>query len=74
MIGDIDSLGASNLTYAEATASQTSRDWIESHVRAFDDFGGVTGLVISDQLRSAVSSPCRYEPLMQRAYGEWAAT
>lgn len=65
-------LGASDLTFVEATRTQTIEDWIGSHIRAFEYFGGVTALVVSDQLRSGVSSPCRYEPLMQRTYEEWA--
>ena len=36
------SLGASNLTYAEATWTQGLSDWIGSHTRAFAFFGGVT--------------------------------
>ena len=34
-------LGASNFTYAEATRTQRGPDWIGSHVRAFEYFGGV---------------------------------
>ena len=37
----VAALGASNLTYAEATYTQRGPDWIASHVRAFDYFGGV---------------------------------
>jgi transposase len=55
-------LGASNLTYAEATRTQTMGDFVASHVRAFEYFGGVTHIVVPDQLRSAVRVPCRYEP------------
>jgi transposase len=43
-------LGASNYTYAEATYTQGSEDWIGSHVRAFEFFGGVAGGVVPDQL------------------------
>ncbi len=35
-------LGASNYTYAEATRTQQVPDWIASHQRAFQFFGGVT--------------------------------
>ena len=35
-------LGASNYTYAEATRAQQVPDWIASHQRAFQYFGGVT--------------------------------
>mgnify|MGYP001329830489 CR=1 FL=1 len=37
-------LGASNYTYAEATATQQVPDWIASHQRAFAFFGGDRGL------------------------------
>src|SRR3989441_7197452 len=35
-------LGASNYTYAEATRTQQVPDWLASHQRAFQFFGGVT--------------------------------
>lgn len=66
-------LGASNYTYAEATLTQSSPDWIASHVRAFEFYGGVAGGVVPDQLRSGVSEPCRYEPRIQRTYAECLA-
>jgi transposase len=66
-------LGASNYTYAEATHTQSSQDWIGSHVRAFDFFGGVAGGVVPDQLKSGVTVPCRYEPGLQRTYAECLA-
>jgi transposase len=65
-------LGASNYTYAEATLTQTIPDFLASHTRALEYFGGVTALVIPDQLRTGVSHPCRYEPGVQRSYGDWA--
>jgi transposase len=65
-------LGASNYSYAEATRSQQVPDWVASHVRTFEYFGGVTSLVVCDQLRSGVSRPCRYEPVVQRNYDDLA--
>lgn len=65
-------LGASNYTFAEATRTQRSADWIGSHVRALEFFAGVPAVCVPDQLRSGVSRPCRYEPTVQRAYAEWA--
>jgi len=41
-------LGASNYSYAEATASQELENWIGSHIRAFEFFQGVPQLVIPD--------------------------
>ena len=65
-------LGASNYTYAEATRTQQVHDWIGSHERAFAFFGGVTEVVVPDQLKSGVTVPCRYEPGLQRTYEEFA--
>jgi transposase len=65
-------LGASNYTYAEATRTQQVPDWIASHQRAFQFFGGVTRAVVPDQLKSGVTRACRYEPGVQRTYEEFA--
>lgn len=65
-------LGASNYTYAEATWSQTLPDWIGSHVRAFIFFGGVSSLIVPDNLKSGVTKPCRYEPDINLTYQELA--
>src|SRR5881628_183791 len=65
-------LGASNYTYAEATRTQQVPDWVASHQRAFQFFGGVTAAIVPDQLKSGVVIPCRYEPGVQRTYDEFA--
>jgi transposase len=63
-------LGASNLTYAEATRTQTVIDFVSAHVRAFAYFGGAPKITVPDQLRSAVRVPSRYEPTIARTYAE----
>src|SRR5205823_2713663 len=65
-------LGASNYTYAEATRTQQVPDWVASHQRAFQFFGGVTEAIVPDQLKSGVVVPCRYEPGVQRTYDDFA--
>ena len=65
-------LGASNYTFAEATWTQTLPDWIASHQRMFAFFGGVTSLLVPDNLRSGVSKACRYEPEANPTYQELA--
>jgi transposase len=65
-------LGASNLTYAEATATQRGPDWIASHVRMIEFFGGVPRAIVCDQLKSGVTRACRYEPEVQRTYEDLA--
>jgi len=64
--------GASNYTYAEATRTQTKPDWIASHVNALNFFGGVPEVLVPDNLRSAVSQPCRYEPVINSSYQHMA--
>jgi transposase len=65
-------LGASSYTFAEATFSQNLPDWLGSHARAFEFFGGVPEIVVPDNLRSAVSKPCRYEPDLNPSYQDLA--
>ena len=65
-------LGASNYTYAEATWSQSLPDWIASHVRAFDFFGGVTEVVVPDNLKSGINKACFYEPDINPTYQDMA--
>jgi len=60
--------GASNYTYAEATRSQKKADWIQSHVNAFEFFGGVPEVLVPDNLKSAVTKACRYEPQINDSY------
>jgi transposase len=64
--------GASNYTYVEATRSQTLPDWIASHVRAFEFFGGVPELLVPDNLKSGVVKAHRYEPYLNQTYQEMA--
>jgi transposase len=66
-------LGASSLTFAEATWTQTLPDWIGSHTRAFAFFGGVAAMTVSDNLKSGVIKACFYEPAVNRSYAEMAA-
>ena len=65
-------LGASSLTYAEATWSQGLEDWITSHIHTFEAIGGVVELVVPDNLKSGVSKPDWYEPDVNPTYAEMA--
>lgn len=69
----VAALGASNYTYAEATRTQGLADWIGSHTRAFAFLGGVSAMVVSDNLKSGITKACFYEPAVNRAYAEMAA-
>jgi transposase len=63
-------LGASGYTYAEATWTQQLDDWIGSHVRMFEFFGGVPNLLVPDNLKSAVHKACKYDPDINPSYAE----
>ncbi len=69
----VGTLGASNHTYVEATWTQTLPDWIASHVRMFEHWGGAPELLIPDNLKSGVKKGCYYEPELNRTYQELAA-
>ena len=66
-------LGASNYTYAEATLTQSLPDWLSSHVRAFEYFGGTSAIVVPDNLKSGVSKACRYDPHLNPSYQQLSA-
>jgi len=65
-------LGASSLTYAEATWSQKLPDWIAAHVRAFAYFGGVARQTVSDNLKAGIIKASFHEPLVNRTYADLA--
>ena len=66
-------LGASNLTYAEATWTQKAPDWTGAHVRMFRFFGGAPKLLVPDNLKSGVNKASFYDPEINRTYGAMAA-
>jgi transposase len=66
-------LGASNLTYAEATWTQTLPDWIGAHVRMFRFWGVVPRLLVPDNLKSAIHKASFYDPEVNRSYGAMAS-
>jgi transposase len=65
-------LGASYYKYAEVTESAELSCWLGSHVRAFNFYGGVPETVVIDNLKTGVTTPCRYDPVINRSYQELA--
>lgn len=61
-------LGASNLIYADAVWNQRKENWLASHARMFEYFGGVPTMVVCDNLKSAVTKASRTEPLIHPSY------
>jgi transposase len=68
----VGALGASSYVYAEACPSQALPAWIAAHVRMVEFFGGAPALFVPDNLPSGVTTPCRYEPGINRTYLEFA--
>ena len=65
-------LGASNLTYAEASWTQALPDWIGAHVRMFKFWDAVPRLLVPDNLKSGVHKASFYDPEVNRSYGAMA--
>ena len=66
-------LGASSLSYAQATWTETLPDWIDCHVQALAAFGGAPALFVPDNAKVAVIKACLYDPQVNRSYAEMAA-
>jgi len=65
-------LGASQLTYVEATESQKKEDFIRACENAMIYFGGVPLAIVPDNLKSAVSKSDKYEPTINETFADFA--
>jgi len=68
----VGALGASSYVYAEACPSQDLLSWISAHVRMVEFFGGAPAMFVPDNLLSGVTHACRYEPVINRTYLDFA--
>ena len=68
----VAALGASSYTFACATWTQQSVDWIGAQVDALGFIGGCPECVVPDNPRALIANPDRYEPEVGRAYAEFA--
>lgn len=62
--------GASNYSYAEATLIQSKEAFVYSHVHSFRYFGVVPHGLTPDNLKSGVTVPDRYDPVINPLYEE----
>ena len=65
-------LGASQLTYVEAVASQQKEDFIAACENALHFIGGVPAAIVPDNLKSAVIKSSKYEPVINESYAVFA--
>lgn len=68
----VGALSCSGYIYAEACGDMKSESFINCHVHAYTYFGGVTRLLVPDNLRAGVTKNTRYETIIPRAYREMA--
>ncbi len=65
-------LGASQLTYVEATMTQRKEDFIPACENALHFFQGVPAAIVPDNLRSAVTKSDKYEPTINETFADFA--
>lgn len=58
--------------YAEIILHQDVETWLGCHKRAFEFFGGVPKKIIIDNAKCAITKACYHDPVVQRAYAEFA--
>jgi transposase len=58
--------------YAEIVLNQNVETWLGCHRRAFEWFNGVPKKIIIDNPKCAITKACYYDPVVQRAYAEYA--
>src|SRR4029079_576630 len=68
----VATLGYSQYTYVEAVLSQKKEDLIVATENTFHFFGGVPGVLIPDNLKSAVTKADKYEADINRSFAEFA--
>jgi transposase len=64
-------LGSSQLTYVEASHSQKKEDFILSCENALHYYTGAPLAIVTDNLKSAVIKPNRYEPTLNESFRDF---
>jgi transposase len=62
----------SGYAYAEAFSGQKEDAWISGHVNAYNYFGGVTRILVPDNLKTGVIKHSRTELVLNKSYQEMA--
>lgn len=65
-------LGASQLIYVEAVASQKKDDFISACTNCMHYYGGAPKVIVPDNLRAAVTKTSKYEPEINRSFEDFA--
>ncbi len=62
----------SDYSFAMAVRSQKIEDFLGALGNCLEDFGGVPELIVSDNLKSAVTKSDRYEPSVNQSFADFA--
>jgi len=62
----------SEYTYAEAFLNMKTESWIYAHVHAYQYFGGVTRILVPDNLKTGVTKNTKHETILNPVYQEMA--
>jgi transposase len=68
----VAALAASGYTYAEASMDQTTPSVIRCTVNALEFFGGVTELLVPDNMKTAVTKADKYDPHINSSFQDMA--
>lgn len=66
-------LGASQLIYVEAVASQGKEDFIYACRHALEYYGGAPEAIVPDNLRAAVTKSSKFEPVINSSFQDFAS-
>jgi len=66
-------LAFSRLMFVRPVLCMDEASWVDSHVRAFEFFSGGVRRVVPDNLKTGVVKADLYDPLINKAFGEFAA-
>lgn len=66
-------LSHSRYSYYRVVTTQRVTEFLDCHIKAFEYFGGVPRTVKLDNLKSGVTTPDLYEPLLQEQYSSFLA-
>lgn len=68
----VSALPYSGYAYTEAFLSMEQESWIAAHVNAYSFFGGVTRILVPDNLKTGVIKHTKAELVLNRSYQEMA--
>lgn len=68
----VAALPCSQYAYVEGFLSMNLESWITAHIHAFEFYGGVTRVLVPDNLKTGVTKASRTDPIINQSYQEMA--